>query len=223
MKETFYFSHDYNARNDEKIKRLIRKHWLLWYGIYWAIIEDLYQNANELQFDCEGIAYDMRVETSIVTSVIMDFELFETNISFFSSNSVWERLQQRLDKSAKARQSAKARWGKKNANAWETQSEWNAIKESKGKESKIKESKHKYWEYKNILLLDREKEKIIKDYSEDIFYKYIKILDEWIQMKGYKYKDHNLAIRNWINRDNVKKDEWKKGFEKKDQNWNEWL
>ena len=27
-------------------------------------------------------------------------------------------------------------------------------------------------------------------------------MDEWIQLKGKKpYKDYNLAIRNWINRD----------------------
>ena len=41
-KETFYFSHDYNARNDIKIKKLILKHGFCGYGIFWAIIEDLY-------------------------------------------------------------------------------------------------------------------------------------------------------------------------------------
>ena len=40
MKNTFYFSHDYNARNDIKIKKLIAKHGYLGYGIFWAIIED---------------------------------------------------------------------------------------------------------------------------------------------------------------------------------------
>lgn len=141
MKETFYFSHDYNARNDEKIKRMMRSHWMLWYGVYWAIIEDLYQNENEMIFDCEWIAFDMRVDQEVIRSILMDFGLFETNISYFSSKSVWERLAKRLEKSAKARESAEKRWWKKNANAKQTQSDWNAIKESKGKESKVKENK----------------------------------------------------------------------------------
>jgi len=48
-KETFYFSHDYAARADDKIKSLIYSFGWAGYGIYWAIIEDLYLNANALQ------------------------------------------------------------------------------------------------------------------------------------------------------------------------------
>ena len=59
-KETFYFSHDYNARNDIKIKRLIVAHGYEGYGIFWALIEDLYQNANALPLDFDCIAYDLR-------------------------------------------------------------------------------------------------------------------------------------------------------------------
>jgi len=43
-KDTYYFSHDYNCRNDEKIKRLLRKHGMCGYGIFWSIVEDLYNN-----------------------------------------------------------------------------------------------------------------------------------------------------------------------------------
>lgn len=67
-----------------------------------------------------------------------------------------------------------------------------------------KERKNKYWEYKNILLTLSQNNKLIKDFWEAIYLKYIKILDEWIQMKGYKYKDHNLVMRKWI-----AKDTWK--------------
>ena len=47
MKDTFYFPHDYNSRTDEKIKLLIRKHGIEGYGIFWAIVEDLYNNLLE--------------------------------------------------------------------------------------------------------------------------------------------------------------------------------
>jgi hypothetical protein len=138
-KDTFYFSHDYNARNDEKIKRLIRKHGMVGYGIFWSIVEDLYNNANALQTDYDGIAYDLRTESDIVASVINDFDLFVFDGDFFGSNSVQERLDQRNIKSESARKSASYRWN--NANAMQTLSDSNAKKERKGKEIKGKEIK----------------------------------------------------------------------------------
>ena len=138
-KDTFYFSHDYNARNDEKIKRLIRKHGMQGYGVFWSIVEDLYNNANALRTDYEGIAYDLRSDSDLVASVVNDFDLFIFNGDYFGSNSVQERLEQRNDKSAKARKSASYRW--ENANAMQSQSDSNAKKERKGKEIKGKEIK----------------------------------------------------------------------------------
>ena len=131
-KDTFYFSHDYNSRNDEKIKFLLRKHGLLGYGLFWSIIEDLYNNANALRTDYEGIAYDFRIDVSIVKSVINDFDLFVFDEDTFGSLSVQKRIDERDSKSIKARESAHKRWT--NANAMQSQCEGNAIKESKGKE-----------------------------------------------------------------------------------------
>jgi hypothetical protein len=135
MKETYYFSHDYNARSDVKIKRLIAKHGLLGYGIYWAIIEDLYQNANALPLDCESIAFDLRTDEITVESIIQDFGLFVIDGNEFGSISVERRLEERAKKSNKARESAILRW-EKYANAMRTHSDSNAIKESKGKDNK---------------------------------------------------------------------------------------
>ena len=122
-KDTFYFSHDYNPRADEKIKLLLRKHGFLGYGIFWAIIEDLYNNANALRTDYEGIAFDLRVDTNIVKSVINDFDLFIIKDDFFGSLSVQRRLEERYEKSKKASNSANCRWSKQknDANAMRTQ------------------------------------------------------------------------------------------------------
>jgi len=135
---TFYFSHDYNSRADEKIKRLLRKHGILGYGTFWAIIEDLYNNANALRTDYEGIAFDLRIDTNIVKSVINDFDLFIIKDDFFGSLSVQRRLEERNEKSKKASNSANCRWSKQknDANAMRTQCDGNAIKERKGKEIK---------------------------------------------------------------------------------------
>ena len=72
-----YFQHDYNVRSDDKIKSLIRKHGMIGYGVFWSIVEDLYNNANALRLDCDGIAYHLRVEEDLVKSIIHDFELFK--------------------------------------------------------------------------------------------------------------------------------------------------
>lgn len=160
-KDTFYFSHDYNARNDEKIKRLIRKHGMQGYGVFWSIVEDLYNNANALRTDYEGIAYDLRTDSDLVASVVNDFDLFIFDGDYFGSNSVQERLDQRNDKSVKARKSASYRWD--NANALQTQSDSNAKKERKGKEIKGKEIKEinisfdVFWDLYDKKVGDKEK------------------------------------------------------------------
>ena len=134
-KDTFYFSHDYNSRSDVKIKKLIQKHGYLGYGIFWAIIEDLYNNANALRTDYEGIAFDLRADEKTIKSIITDFDLFVFEDTIFGSLSVQKRLEERNLKSVSARISALKRWGK-DANALRTECEGNAIKEKKGKEIK---------------------------------------------------------------------------------------
>ncbi len=147
-KETYYFSHDYNARSDIKIKKLIAKHGYTGYGIFWAIIEDLYQNANALQTDYELLAYEYRVDCEIIKSIINDFDLFVIDNGFFGSMSVQNRLDKRDEKSQKARESALYRWNKKgdNANAMRTHNDSNAIKERKGKDNKENKKKKTYKE-----------------------------------------------------------------------------
>lgn len=140
-KETFYFTHDYNARTDEKIIKLLSRHGMTGYGIFWAIVENLYNNANVLYLDYERISYDLHVsDIETIKSVIHDFGLFEIKNGSFGSASIERRLDERNEKSEKARQSAFKRWKKenkepeKNADASENDanvSKSDAIKEKK--------------------------------------------------------------------------------------------
>jgi hypothetical protein len=168
--DTFYFPHDFNTRNDIKIKKLISKHGYLGYGIFWAIVEDLYNNANAMPTDYDCIAYDMRVDISLVESIVKDFALFVFDDGKFGSLSIQKRLDDRNEISNKARISANKRWN--NANAMPTHSEGNAksenrnaIKERKGKENKVKENKVK----------EIKEEKVFAGYSTcmDIYNKFI--------------------------------------------------
>ena len=64
-----------------------------------------------------------------------------------------------------------------------------------GEEKKLK---HKYGEYKRVLLADEELEKLNKEFGEEKTQKAITYLDEYIEMKGAKYKSHYLAMRKWV-------------------------
>lgn len=150
-KETFYFSHDYNARLDIKIQKLIQKNGIIAYGIYWAIIEDLYINQNILPLDYETFAYHLRVDENIVKSIINDFDLFVIEEDFFYSNSVKNRIEIRENISKKNKENAEKRWGKDtdnqedNATALPTLESGIANEKStyanKGKESKGNKNK----------------------------------------------------------------------------------
>lgn len=140
MKSTYYFSHDYNARTDPKIKKLVAKHGLCGYGIYWALVEDLYNNANRLPVDFETLAYDLRVEQGLLESVVMNFGLFQVEDSFFCSKSIDNRLENQKSKSEKARESALKRW-ERNATDMRSHSDGNAIKKRKEKNIKEKQIK----------------------------------------------------------------------------------
>ncbi len=105
MKDTFYFPHDYNSRSDQKISKLLAKHGMLGYGLYWAIIEDLYNNNNILEIDYDCISYDLRSDSEIIKSVINDFGLFTFCENTFGSISVERRLNERAKKTKKAEDS----------------------------------------------------------------------------------------------------------------------
>ena len=87
------------------------------------------------------------------------------------------------------------------------------VKERKVKESKVnkipavpeesKKQKHKYGKYKNVLLTDEEikqlREKLPNDWE-----KWIETFSEGLELKGYKYNNHYLAILQWEERNRRK-------------------
>ena len=150
MKDTIYFTHDCNARNDRKIVSLRMKYGVEGVGIFWCLVEMLYEEGGFLMLsECDRIAFELQSQCDKILSVIRDFELFENDEKSFWSNSAIERIKIRDSKSDKARKSALKRWD--NANAMRSQCEGNAKKENKSKvkEKKRKEKEH-YVRQKNL-------------------------------------------------------------------------
>ena len=66
-----------------------------------------------------------------------------------------------------------------------------------------KQSKHKYGEFQHVLLTDKEHTHLLDLYGDSLD-EHIKILDEYIETSGKKYKKHSLVIQKWVH------DEWMK-------------
>ena len=221
-----YFSHDYNARTDDKIKKLIRKHGMEGYGIYWSIVEDLYQNANAMQLDCNGIAYDLRCDEKTVESIIHEFELFSVTEGVLCSNSIQKRMEFRDEKSKKLSENARKRWEQKqlqskgNAIALQPESKSNAIKrnkrkvkEKKGNESKGKEESGAVAPTPEQILEVRKKEfyatlvPFLKQYGKEMLRDFYEYWTEPNKSKSLfkqemqKTWDLSMRLNTWAKRD----------------------
>lgn len=140
-----YFSHDSNARDDEKIIALRMKHGWEGYGLYWAIIEKLREaTCYQLSINYNVIAYDLRADASMIKSIINDFGLFAFTDcgEYFYSESLLKRMEVKDAKSKQAREAVMERWRREKENVRDTDvlppnngSNTRKVKESKGKEN----------------------------------------------------------------------------------------
>lgn len=96
-KESYYFSHDSNARNDVKVIKLRRQLGLEGYGIYWCLIEMLRDTPDyKLKLDAlDDIAFSLNTSKEKIETVINVYDLFITDEEnmFFS-----ERLIRNMEK-----------------------------------------------------------------------------------------------------------------------------
>ena len=145
-------------------------------------------------------AYDLHVHSDVVRSVLFDFNLFIHDGDMFGSLSIQKRIDERNERSVKARQSANKRWGKPdNANAMRTQCEGNAIKERKGKEI-ITDNKLSVKRFTPPTRDDVDQyaktEMIGSETSVDKFHDYY-TANGW-KVGRNAMKDWRAAFRNWI-------------------------
>jgi len=138
MKDSYYFSHDYNSRNDPKLQEVLMTFGMEGIGLFWCVVEMMYEEGGKLKLDkCDSYAFALRTDTNVLRKLIN--VCFECDETYFWSDSVNERLEKRAEKSQKARESVMARWNKNNTNVLRSQYDSNTIKERKGKEIKEKE------------------------------------------------------------------------------------
>lgn len=199
-----YFSHDYNARTDPKLVRMIMKSGLDSLAIYWCIIEMLYEQDGYINLDyIDNIAFELHTQSDRITDVLKNYDLFRFEEDKFYSDSVLRRLQLREEISQKNSNNAKSGWQKRRGNdatVMRPHSDRNAIKV---KESKVNKRKEK------IFIAPSVDE--VKSYFKENGYKEetaIKMFNsysvaDWIDSKGNKVKNwKQKAINVWFTSEN---------------------
>ena len=181
MKDAFYFTHDYNARNDPKLQRVVMKLGMCGIGCYWSIIEMLYEESGYLRIEYDRISFELRVEENVIRQLLNDFELFELNEERFWSKSVLNRLERRMSKSVKCKESINKRWEeyRRNTNVLQSEYESNTRKEEERRGKKRKGEERKKKEDATASVADR----------DQLHVEFVKLYCDWYLTKiGVKYK-----------------------------------
>jgi len=191
------------------------------YGLFWAIIEELYNNANAMRTDYERIAFDMRTHPERIKEIVENYDLFVVNDGYFGSLSIEKRINERNEKSKKARISANLRWhnanaSKKNANA----SKSDAIsKGNKGNKERVA-SPTPPVVYSEIAIAGfkyiseqcptvakmkqpfthEEIDRLVEEFGKEKFKEYATAMENYVPLLS-KSKSANLTMRKWMERD----------------------
>lgn len=137
-KDTYYFSHDYNAHNDIKILFLRQQLGMEGYGIFWFLVESLADSGGILPMKLIPVlAMQMQVTEAKVNGVITGYDLFKFTEENFYSERLITHLQMRKTLSENGKKGAVTRWN--NGGAISHPNGTPNAKERKGKEKKVKE------------------------------------------------------------------------------------
>tara|TARA_R100000700_G_C3150027_1_gene128986 strand:- start:114 stop:878 length:765 start_codon:yes stop_codon:yes gene_type:complete len=198
MKKT-YFLHESTSFQDYKIIKMRSKLGIQSYGIFWALLELLFNEENKLCIDdYEPLAFSLQCDPNILKQVIEDFDLFVLEDGCFYSKRLNNHIEDINTKSNKAKESAAKRWS--NANAKQTQSDSNAsisisnsISSSKSK-SKIKDRIH---EFKNSVYSHKDFD---KEDLENFFLYWSELNKSGSKMRFELERTWslNLRLKRWV-------------------------
>lgn len=154
MKNSRYFRHDWGARNDPKLLRLVRLKGAVAKALYWDLVEMLYEQGGTLPLEAiEDVSFFNHLEdTETAKFIVYESGLFEYDDEMF-----WSERQQRDESRIKELSTKRKDAGKQggvakakqncsksvaNANQTGSKTGYNKIKENKDKSISIGSSLH---------------------------------------------------------------------------------
>ena len=167
MKDAYYFSHDSNARNDQRLIKVRMKYGMEGYGIYFGIIEIMREQEDYSigESDIESVAYDLRSEKEMVQDILYNHRLFEIGRdidkeeAYFFSKSLKRRME-KLDLIKQKRAEAGRKGGKvkPSVNQMLNNSLTSKVENSKVKKNKVKDISEREAEFKIKVFSDEHSE-----------------------------------------------------------------
>ena len=199
MKKT-YFLHESSSFNDYKIIKLRSKLGIEAYGIFWAVLELLFNEENKLCInDYDALAFSLQCDPTKLKQVIEDFDLFVVDDDCFYSKRLNNHIEDINTKSNKAKENANKRWN--NASAMPSHLNGNAsISISNSKSSSKSKSKidNRIHDFKKSVFNH-------KDFSNDDlenFYAYWSELNKSGSKMRWELErtwNLNLRLKRWVN------------------------
>lgn len=115
MKELPYITHDFGARNDPKLMDLQMDMGGQGLGIFWCLVEMLWENGGTIPANYKSIAFALRwCKPAEVEKVVTGYGLFEVSDGAISSHSATARIAEMRTyfgaKSAAGKKGAERRW-----------------------------------------------------------------------------------------------------------------
>ena len=132
MKDLPYITHDFGSRNDPKLMDLQMDMGGQGLGIFWCLVEMLWENGGSIPANYKSIAFALRwCKPAEVEKVVTGYGLFEVADGIITSHSATSRIDEMRTKfgarSESSRKANAARWEKqsdsgRNPNAMRTES-----------------------------------------------------------------------------------------------------
>lgn len=190
-----YFSHDHNARNDPKLLKVRQHEDWFGYGLYWGIVEILYEQGGRIRLDeMDAIAFDLRISLEKLGKFFNDYpDLFTVDNEFVTSESALRRMNEIKSRSKINKKNAEAGWVKR-----KSQSKSDAIRKGtkKGTETGTKTDKKEYIE--GVFLKESEYDKLVERDGKDATDWMLQKLSNYKLAHGKKYKSDYGAINSWV-------------------------
>ena len=207
MKDAYYFSHDSNARHDQKVVSMRAAYGGEGYGWYWMILEIMREQEGYCidtsnKYWLNSIALDLGETKEKIKEFLDDcideFDLFQRDGTKILSTSLLRRMEKLDARREQAISAAQARWGKKKE---EKPKEEQQEKPKEVSADKVKTrdvlTNDKYWKhFKKQLLEDKRFSALTEKVLENQRYRCV----NWLQSKDKRYKDYRAFFKNWISK-----------------------
>ena len=106
-----YINHKISNRSEYVFRKLIERKGAAAYGVYWYILEELYESGGKMLFEeIEPISKALCVRKDFVASVIKSFQYFQYDSESFWSDEVIEQIEKRQKLKNKRKEAANKRW-----------------------------------------------------------------------------------------------------------------